>query len=76
LTTDFGIADGYHGVVEGIIAGINPAARVITISHAVDAMYIAGGWYLLKTHYRYFPVGTTHMAVVDPGVGVNFTSSP
>lgn len=69
LTTDFGLVDGYHGVIEGIIAGINPEARVISVSHAVDAMSIAGGWYLLKSHHRYFPAGTVHMAVVDPGVG-------
>jgi S-adenosylmethionine hydrolase len=69
LTTDFGLADGYQGVLEGVIAGINSEARVVPISHEIDPGDIPGAWYLLKTHYRYFPPGTIHIAVVDPGVG-------
>jgi S-adenosyl-L-methionine hydrolase (adenosine-forming) len=69
LTTDFGIADGYQAVLEGVIAGINPKARTIAISHDVPPGDIAGGRYLLKTHHLYFPPGTIHLAVVDPGVG-------
>jgi S-adenosylmethionine hydrolase len=69
LTTDFGSADGYQGVLEGVIAGINPEARVVPISHDVPPQDIIGGWYLLKTHHQYFPPGTIHLAVVDPGVG-------
>jgi len=69
LTTDFGVSDGYQGVLEGIIAGINPDARVATISHDIRPGDVLGGWYLLKRHYRYFPAGTVHLAVVDPGVG-------
>jgi S-adenosyl-L-methionine hydrolase (adenosine-forming) len=69
LTTDFGLADGYQGVLEGIIAGINPLARVIPITHFVEMENIRAGWYMLKTHHRYFPKGTIHAAVVDPGVG-------
>lgn len=69
LTTDFGLADGYQGVLEGIIAGINPDTRVVSISHEIEPGDIPGAWYLLKTHYRYFPAGTVHVAVVDPGVG-------
>jgi S-adenosylmethionine hydrolase len=53
------------------MAGINPQARLITISHDVAPGDIIGGWYLLKTHYRYFPPGTVHMAVIDPGVGTS-----
>ncbi|MEE9441172.1 MAG: SAM-dependent chlorinase/fluorinase [candidate division Zixibacteria bacterium] len=69
LTTDFGSCDGYQGVLEGVIYGINPNARVVTISHEIPPQDIAGGWYLIKTHHRYFPPGTVHVAVVDPGVG-------
>lgn len=69
ITTDFGTADGYQGVLEGIIAGINPNAQVVTISHQVPPGDIFGGWYLLKTHHCHFPPGTIHLAVVDPGVG-------
>jgi S-adenosylmethionine hydrolase len=69
ITTDFGTADGYQGVLEGVMAGINPDARVVTISHQVPPGDILGGWYLLKTHHCYFPPGTVHLSVVDPGVG-------
>lgn len=69
ITTDFGTADGYHAVLEGVIGGINPGARIAAISHDLPPGDIRGGWYLLKTHYRYFPPGTVHLAVVDPGVG-------
>jgi len=69
LTTDFGYSDGYQGVLEGVIAGINPAARVVPISHEVPPGDIIAGWYLLKTHYLYYPPGSVHLAVVDPGVG-------
>jgi len=69
LTTDFAARDGYQAVLEGIIAGINPRAKVITITHDLEPGDVAGGWYLLKTHYRYFPPRTVHLAIVDPGVG-------
>ncbi len=69
ITTDFGTADGYQAVLEGIIAGINPNARIVNISHEISSGDIAEGWYLLKTHHRYFPLGSIHLAIVDPGVG-------
>ncbi len=69
LTTDFGLADGYQAVLEGVIAGINPEARVVPISHEIEPGDIPGAWYLLKTHYCYFPPGTIHVAIIDPGVG-------
>ncbi len=71
LTTDFGNADGYQGVLEGVIAGINPEARVSVLSHEVPPGDITGANYLLKTHYHYFPAGTIHLGIVDPGVGTN-----
>lgn len=63
------MADGYQGVLEGIIAGINQSARVIPITHFVEMENIRAGWYMLKTHHRYFPKGAVHAAIVDPGVG-------
>jgi S-adenosylmethionine hydrolase len=68
-TTDFGTADGNQAVLEGVIARISRSARVVVISHDVPPGDIVGGWYLLKTHHRFFPVGTVHLVVVDPGVG-------
>lgn len=69
LTTDFGSADGYQAALEGVIAAISRSIRVVVISHDVPAGDIIGGWYLLKTHHRFFPPDTVHLAVVDPGVG-------
>ena len=71
LTTDFGLSDPYVGVMKGVIAGINPDARVIDISHQVQPQNIFHGSMLLATSYSYFPPGTIHLAVVDPGVGTD-----
>jgi S-adenosylmethionine hydrolase len=69
LTTDFGLQDHYVGVMKGVIAGIAPQARVIDLCHAVPPQDIARGAYILAASCRYFPPGTIHVAVVDPGVG-------
>lgn len=69
LTTDFGLQDHYVGVMKGVIAGIAPQARVIDLCHAVPPQDIARGAYVLAASCRYFPPGTIHVAVVDPGVG-------
>ena len=71
LTTDFGLSDPYVGVMKGVIAGINPNAHVIDISHQVQPQNILHGSMLLATSYTYFPSGTIHVAVVDPGVGTD-----
>jgi S-adenosylmethionine hydrolase len=69
LTTDFGTADGYVGTMKGVILGINPQARLIDISHHVVPQVIRQAAYILWTAVRYFPAGTVHLVVVDPGVG-------
>ncbi|UCD95500.1 MAG: SAM-dependent chlorinase/fluorinase, partial [Candidatus Zixiibacteriota bacterium] len=69
LTTDYGLRDNYTGIVKGIIAYLNPAARVIDISSAVPPFNIEVGRYLIETSYRDFPPGTIHLTVIDPGVG-------
>ncbi len=69
LTTDFGLADHYVGVMKGVIAGINPDARVIDISHDVSSYQVAHGAFVIAQAYRYFPAGAVHVVVVDPGVG-------
>lgn len=69
LITDFGIRDGYVGVMKGVIAGINPDALVIDISHEVAPQDISEAALIIRDSYRYFPKGTVHLAVVDPGVG-------
>jgi hypothetical protein len=69
LLTDFGLDDAYVGVVKGVILGINAAAHLVDLTHAVPPQDILRGALLLETAYRVFPAGTVHLAVVDPGVG-------
>ncbi len=69
LLTDFGLADGYAAMMHGVILGINPEARVIDLSHQVPPQDIREAAFVLATAYRYFPAGTIHTVVVDPGVG-------
>ncbi len=69
LTTDFGTADGYVAAMKGVILGINPAAKLVDISHGIQAQNIPQAAFVLGTAYPYFPDGTVHLVVVDPGVG-------
>jgi len=69
LTTDFGLADGYAAVLHGVIWSIFPQARIVDLSHEVRPQQVLQGAYLLASAWRYFPQGTVHLAVVDPGVG-------
>jgi S-adenosylmethionine hydrolase len=69
LTTDFTEHDGYVGVMKGVIAGIAPQARVIDLSHTVAPQDVFQAALLLGRSVPYFPAGTVHVAVVDPGVG-------
>lgn len=69
LTTDFGTDDIFVGVMKGVILGINPAARVVDLTHAVPPQAIEIGALFLRLAVPYFAPGTIHLAVVDPGVG-------
>ncbi|MDQ6732679.1 MAG: SAM-dependent chlorinase/fluorinase, partial [Nitrospirota bacterium] len=69
LLTDFGGRDYFVGSMKGVILNINPHARIVDLSHQVAPHRIEDAAYLLKSSYRYFPDGTVHVAVVDPGVG-------
>lgn len=69
LITDFGGADGFTGVLKGVIAGICPGARVTDIAHDIPRGDIIHAAYVLRNAYLYFPPGTVHLVVVDPGVG-------
>ena len=71
LTTDFGLADHYVGVMKGVILGICPRARMVDISHEVTPFEMPEGAYLIAQAYRYFPKKTVHVVVVDPGVGTS-----
>jgi len=69
LTTDFGLADGYVGTMKGVILGIDPTATIVDISHEIAPQDVRAAAYTLYTTYPYFPQGTIHLVVVDPGVG-------
>lgn len=69
LLTDFGLNDVYVGVMKGVIAAIDPGLRVIDLTHLIPPQNIAAAQFNLLNAYPYFPPGTVHVAVVDPGVG-------
>ena len=69
LLTDFGTKDSYVGIMKGIISGINPDANIIDLCHEIGRQDIFEGAYVLYSSYKFFPAGTIHVAVVDPGVG-------
>jgi len=69
LLTDFGGSDPFVGVMKGVILGINPEAVIVDLCHGTTAHDPSEAAFLLATSYRYFPKGTIHVAVVDPGVG-------
>lgn len=69
ITTDFGTRDGFVGQMKGVILGINHEARVIDVTHDIEPLQVLEGALVLKCVSRYFPEGTIHVAVVDPGVG-------
>jgi len=69
LTTDFGTKDHYVGAMKGVILGINPDVSVIDITHEVGKYNVTEAALKLSNFYSYFPQGTVHVVVVDPGVG-------
>jgi S-adenosyl-L-methionine hydrolase (adenosine-forming) len=69
LTTDFGLNDHFVGTLKGVILDIVPEAAVVDICHSVQAFDILDGALALAQSYSYFPAGTVHLVVVDPGVG-------
>jgi len=69
LTTDFGHQDPFVGIMKGVIFSINPNARIIDLSHGIPPQDIRAGALALCRSAPFFPRGTIHVAVVDPGVG-------
>lgn len=69
LTTDFGLQDWFVGTMKGVILGINPRACIVDITHGILAGDIRAGAFALHASCRFFPKGTVHVVVVDPGVG-------
>lgn len=69
LLTDFGLEDVYVGVMKGVIAAIAPGVQVIDITHGVDPHDVLQGGRRWAAAVPFFPPGSIHVAVVDPGVG-------
>ncbi|HEX7975679.1 MAG TPA: SAM-dependent chlorinase/fluorinase [Anaerolineales bacterium] len=69
LMTDFGIKDGNVGVMKGVILGLAPDAQIVDLSHTISPQDIREAGLILVRSAPYFPSGTIHVVVVDPGVG-------
>lgn len=69
LLTDFGLRDVYVAEMKAVILHICPEARIVDVSHMVEKFNVRMGAFLLACAAPYFPEGTVHVAVVDPGVG-------
>jgi hypothetical protein len=69
LLSDFGLNDVYVGVLKGVIAQVNPSLKVIDLTHQIAPQDVMAAQFNLINSYPFFPAGTVHVAVVDPGVG-------
>lgn len=69
LLTDFGTADGYVGAMKGVVASIAPDAIVDDIAHDIPPGDVAAAAWSIGAYWHRYPEGTTHVVVVDPGVG-------
>lgn len=69
LTTDFGLKDGNVGVMKGVILSIAPQVQLVDLSHLIQPQDILEAGLVLRRSAIYFPAGTIHVVVVDPGVG-------
>jgi S-adenosylmethionine hydrolase len=71
LMTDYGEQDNYVAIIKATILGLNPKAIMVDISHLLPPYNVSAANYLMETSCGYFPPGTTHLAVVDSGVGTS-----
>jgi hypothetical protein len=69
LLTDFGTRDHYAGTMKGVILGISPDVTLVDLTHDIPAHDVLAGALELAAAYKFFPIGTIFVAVVDPGVG-------
>jgi len=69
LTTDFGSTDHFVGAMKGVILGIAPRARIVDIAHGIAPFDVNEAAFTIAQAWRWFPEGTIHVVVVDPGVG-------
>ena len=69
LTTDFGTSSPYVAALKGVILCINPAARIVDLSHDIPPQDLRHTAFFLAEALPYYPPSTLHVIVVDPGVG-------
>lgn len=69
ITTDFGHKGPFAAIMKGVILGRFPAAKIIDLAHDIPAQWPPEAGFWVSKSYKWFPVGSVHMAIVDPGVG-------
>ncbi|MEM1126835.1 MAG: SAM-dependent chlorinase/fluorinase [Bacteroidota bacterium] len=69
LTTDFGLRDAYVAAMKGQILRVHPTALLVDLTHEVPPQDVMTAAFLLRQTWSFYPEGTTHLVVVDPGVG-------
>jgi len=69
LTTDFGYKDPFTAEMKGVILSISPSAVIVDITHGIEPFNIPEAAFVIGSSFKYFPSGTVHIVVVDPGVG-------
>jgi len=69
LTTDFGHKGPFVAVMKGVMFQRAPQVHIVDLTHEIHVHWPAEAGFWLSRAYRYFPTGTVHVAVVDPGVG-------
>jgi S-adenosylmethionine hydrolase len=69
LTTDFGLSDHFVAAMKGVILGICPRAEIVDVTHDLRPFEVVEAAFTFGEAWRWFPKGTMHVAVVDPGVG-------
>jgi S-adenosyl-L-methionine hydrolase (adenosine-forming) len=69
LLTDFGLSDPFVGIMKGVLLGAFPAAQIIDLCHGIPAQSVVEAAFWLERSFTWFPAGSVHVAVVDPGVG-------
>lgn len=69
LLTDFGYDDPFVGQIKGVILKINQNAKIIDITHGIKPQAVEDAAFVLWRSFKYFPKGTIHLSIVDPGVG-------
>jgi S-adenosylmethionine hydrolase len=71
LTTDFGEGSSYSAALKGAVLAVNPSARLFDLSHRLPPQDLVSTGYFLCDSLPWFPAGTIHVVVVDPGVGTD-----